>query len=130
MAKKKPGVMLYFRWRSSLRLLNHQQLGQLFAAILDYGETGQQLQSDDPFLLFAWNAILPDMDHDTLRYEQIVEKRRQAAGKRWEQAAPASTPPPAREEKVRDFPRTAPRTAVGQGRMAAYNDPGIIERYL
>ncbi len=128
MAKKKPGVMLYFRWRNSLRLLNHQQLGQLFAAILDYGETGQQLQSDDPFLLFAWNAILPDMDHDTLRYEQIVEKRRQAAGKRWEQAVP--TPPPVREEKVRDFPRTTPRTAAGKGPMAAYSDPNIIDRYM
>ena len=128
MAKKKPGVMLYFRWRNSLRLLNHQQLGQLFAAILDYGETGQQLQSDDPFLLFAWNAILPDMDHDTQRYEQIVEKRRQAAGKRWEQAVP--TPPLVREEKVRDFPRTTPRTAVGQGPMAAYSNPAIIDRYM
>ena len=129
MAKKKPGVMLYFRWRNSLRLLNHQQLGQLFAAILDYGETGQQLQSDDPFLLFAWNAILPDMDHDTQRYEQIVEKRRQAAGKRWEQAAPPPSPA-VREEKVRDFPRTTPRTAVGQGPMAAYSNPAIIDRYM
>ena len=128
MAKKKPGVMLYFRWRNSLRLLNHQQLGQLFAAILDYGETGQQLQSDDPFLLFAWNAILPDMDRDTLRYEQIVEKRRQAAGKRWEQAVP--TPPPVREEKIRDFPRTTPRTAVGQSHIAAHSDPNILNRYM
>ena len=129
MAKKKPGVMLYFRWRNSLRLLNHQQLGQLFAAILDYGETGQQLQSDDPFLLFAWNAILPDMDQDTLRYEQIVEKRRQAAGKRWEQTTPPPSPA-VREEQVRDFPRTAPRTAVGQSHMAAHSNPSIIDRYM
>lgn len=127
MAKKKPGVMLYFRWRNSLRLLNHQQLGQLFAAILDYGETGQQLQSDDPFLLFAWNAILPDMDNDTRRYEEVVEKRRQAANRRWEQTTPT---PPAREERVRDFPRTASRAAVGQNRTAAHSEPELLNRYF
>ena len=38
--KKQPGVILYFDVRPSLKRLNASEKGQLFEAILDYGEHG------------------------------------------------------------------------------------------
>lgn len=84
MTKKRPGMMLYFRWRNALKLLSHEQQGKLFSAILAYGETGEAPRFDDRYLVFAWSIIQPEIDEDRCRYEARVQSGRAAVSKRWD----------------------------------------------
>jgi len=80
--KKKPGVMIYFELRGMLKLLPDAEKGQLFEAILEYGETGQ-LPELSPTLRVAWPLIQMRLDADTNRYTHVGMKRRYAAYVRW-----------------------------------------------
>jgi len=80
---KQPGVMLYFEIRPCLERLSMDQQGQLFRAILDYGEWG--VEPDFQYMLgIAWDFIKPRLDRDREHYEEVCEKRRQAILSRWE----------------------------------------------
>ena len=79
---KQPGVMLYFDIRPCLARLTMDEQGQLFRAILDYGEKG--IEPDFRYGLgIAWDFIKPRLERDRERYEEISEKRRRAARQRW-----------------------------------------------
>lgn len=80
--KKKPGVMVYFELRGMLKLLSDSEKGQLFEAILEYGETGCVGDLSDT-LRVAWPLIKMRLDMDNNRYELMVMKRRYAAYTRW-----------------------------------------------
>ena len=80
--KKKPGVMVYFELRGMLRLLPDAEKGQLFEAILAYGETGE-VPELSPTLTVAWPLIQRRLDTDASRYTQVGLKRRYAAYVRW-----------------------------------------------
>lgn len=80
--KKKPGVMVYFELRRMLTLLSDAEKGQLFEAILEYGETGLVGELSDN-LRIAWPLIQMRLDMDSSRYELMVIKRRYAAYSRW-----------------------------------------------
>ncbi len=79
---KQPGVMLYFDIRPCLARLTMDQQGQLFNAILDYGEEGIE-PNFDYMLGIAWDFIKPRLELDRKRYEEVCEKRRRAARQRW-----------------------------------------------
>ena len=80
--KKKPGVMVYFELRGMLKLLSDAEKGQLFEAILEYGDTGETGELS-PTLKVAWPLIQMRLDIDNSRYDLIVMKRRYAAYSRW-----------------------------------------------
>lgn len=76
----KPGVMLYFDLRPCLKRLTQEQKGQLFEAILEYGEFGAVPNFDDDIgLAVAWDLIRPMIDRDNERYEQAIIQRKHAA---------------------------------------------------
>lgn len=83
MAKKQPGCMLYFDLRPSLKRLSIEEKGQLFEAILDFGEYGV-IPELDGVLAIAWDFIQPRLEKDRDRYVEICEKRRDAVNTRWE----------------------------------------------
>jgi len=79
---KQPGVMLYFEIRPCLERLSMDQQGQLFRAILDYGEWG--VEPDFQYMLgIAWDFIKPRLDRDKEHYEERVRQCEEAARKRW-----------------------------------------------
>ena len=78
MDKKQPGVMLYFDIRPSLKRLTTQEKGELFEAILDYGEFGVVPELDG-LLGIAWDFIQPRLDRDRERYGARVIQRKYAA---------------------------------------------------
>lgn len=84
MARKKPGVMLYFEIRPSLKRLSDEEKGRLFEAILDYGENGT-VPDFDGGLGIAWDFIQPRIDADSQRYQKVSQARSAAAAARWEQ---------------------------------------------
>ena len=74
MAKKRPGVMLYFDWLPALQSLTCEEQGQLLMAVLTYAQTGQIPNFHDRTMIFAWAAIQPHIDADEQRYAEVVEK--------------------------------------------------------
>jgi len=81
--KKQPGVMLYFEIRPCLRRATCDQQGQLFNAILNYGEY-DIVPDFDGALGIAWDFIQPRLDRDRERYQQISQKRREIMLARWD----------------------------------------------
>lgn len=86
--KKQPGVMLYFEIRPCLARLTMDEQGQLFNAILDYGEEGIE-PNFDYMLGIAWDFIKPRLDRDRDRYEERVRQCEEAARRRWEKQSDA-----------------------------------------
>ena len=83
MEKRQPGVMLYFDIRPCLTRLTMDEQGQLFRAILDYGEDGTE-PNFDYMLGIAWDFIKPRLERDKERYREISQKRAEAAQARWD----------------------------------------------
>ena len=73
----KPGVMFYFDIRPCIKRLTTEEKGQLFEAILDYGEFGSFPNFDDR-LGIAWDFIQPKLDRDTELYGHKVTQRQYA----------------------------------------------------
>ena len=74
---KQPGVMLYFEIRPCLERLTMDEQGQLFRAILDYGEDG--IEPNFQYMLgIAWDFIKPRLERDRERYDEKVQKNRYA----------------------------------------------------
>lgn len=74
---KKPGVMLYFETRPCLARLSCEEKGQLFEAILAYGEDGEAPAFDDR-LEIAWSFIRQRIDADNEKYQAKCERAREA----------------------------------------------------
>ena len=81
---KQPGVMLYFDLLPSLERFTLEEQGLLFRAILEYGKLGLTPHFHGA-LAVAWDFIQPRLDRDWARYEEVSEKRSQAAQLRWGQ---------------------------------------------
>lgn len=79
MAKEqgRPGVMIYFEVRESLKFLSLEEKGKLFDAVLEYGELGV-IPEFDGMLGMAWAFMKPKLDADAERYEDTVQKRKYA----------------------------------------------------
>lgn len=125
-----PGVMLYYRWNQALQLLTDAQRGQILSAILTYGTTGTVPDFDEPITAFAWQVIQPQMDADRERYAQIVEKRREAANRRWNPEKPSASPPHAGQASAnQSHTSAAPRRTSGLTTEAENTMAAQIERY-
>lgn len=74
---KRPGVMLYFDIRPSLKRLTTEEKGQLFEAILEYAEF-EKIPKFDGCLGVAWDFIQPRIDKDRDNYRETVYKKQYA----------------------------------------------------
>lgn len=74
---KKPGVMLYFELRPCLTHLSREEKGQLFEAILAYGEDGVLPEFNDR-LEIAWSFVRLRIDADNEKYRAKCERAKEA----------------------------------------------------
>jgi len=74
----KPGVMFYFEVRPCLNRLTREEKGDLFEAILDYGQYGVLPELDGPTGV-AWDFLQPKLDRDNDRYGRVSLKKAYAA---------------------------------------------------
>lgn len=74
----KPGSILYHDNIPALKHLSNEELGQLFMAILKYGQDGT-LPQFDGMLAMAWSFVKPKLDRDEERYQQSVARSSYAA---------------------------------------------------
>ncbi len=128
---KQPGVMLYFDIRPSLRRLTNEEKGQLFEAILDYGQYGVAPELEGG-LGIAWDFIQPRLDRDRERYEEKVAKCVQSARRRWEKrdGADGCERMPTAEIKTKINTKSAPASASAprRGGPAAERDFEALRR--
>lgn len=87
MTKNAPGVLLYFDLRPALDLLTYEEKGEIFDAILAYGEDGTVPTFDSDVLNMLWSFVAQRIDADRANYLAKCEKNRQRALKRWNAAA-------------------------------------------
>lgn len=83
---KQPGVLLYFDIRPCLKRLSKEEKGELFEAILEYGEFGT-VPDFNGCLGIAWDFIQPKIDRDKEKYLDTVDKRKYASYVRDERKA-------------------------------------------
>lgn len=80
--KEKPGVMVYFDMLPVIAQLSNADKGKLFQAILEYAQLG--VVPELPAKLRpVWPMLTTRMDHDDIRYQRTVAKRKYAAYARW-----------------------------------------------
>lgn len=87
MAKRK-GFMMYFEWVDMLRELDAESFKHLVVDMRIYADTGrgpEYAKEEEKLLRMAWALLQNRMDADADRYADIVQKRKEAADKRWEQ---------------------------------------------
>lgn len=71
MAKKRPGIIVYFDMYEALKQLSYEQLGRLFLAMMEYGDKGTIPDfGDDCFLRFAWEIARMRIDVDGMSYQE------------------------------------------------------------
>lgn len=73
----KPGVMFYFDTGPCLARLSDAEAGQLFRAILAYGENGT-VPTFEGMLGVAWDFIRPRIDRDSQQYSNKAQKSKYA----------------------------------------------------
>lgn len=74
---KKPGVMIYFEVRACLSQMSTEEKGQLFEAILAYGEDGV-LPDFTGGLQIAWSFIQQRIDTDNEKYLAKCQRAKEA----------------------------------------------------
>ena len=80
MAKKPPGVMLYFDMAPAVEKMDTAQKAALLDAILRYGEFGEEPNFyKDPRLDVTWSFIKRRIDADSDNYAAKCEKNRHNA---------------------------------------------------
>ena len=87
MAKRK-GFVVYFEWVDMMRELDGETFKRLILDMRSYADTGrapEYLKEEEKLLRMAWALLQNRMDADADRYADIVQKRKEAADKRWEQ---------------------------------------------
>ena len=71
--KNKPGVMVYFEMRPVLDALTDEEAGQLFRAILEYGETLCEPHIPDR-IVPLWPLLRSRIFFDDQRYRNMCEQ--------------------------------------------------------
>jgi len=77
-----PGVMIYFETAKAIKGLDYESKGRLFEAIMEYAEDGV-IPAFDGVLSAVWPFIADKIDRDTMRYTDVVTKRKRAQYVRW-----------------------------------------------
>lgn len=71
MAKKRPGIIIYFDMLPALDQLSDEQLGKVHRASLHYAANGTIPDfNDEPFLKFVWELKKARIDADGISYQE------------------------------------------------------------
>ena len=88
--------ILYTDINEVVQVLNREQKGDLFQAILDYAENGREVEIKDPTVKVLFVMIKQSIDRNAEKWEKELEKRREAGHKgaliRWQKEKPQEKP--------------------------------------
>ena len=69
MAEQQAGVVVFYDIEPALEMLNAEQRGHLFTAIVEYGHYGTLPTFDDQLVQMAWSFVRPSIDRANKKYE-------------------------------------------------------------
>ena len=122
-----PGVMLYRHFYTALSALDHETVGRLTMALMEYAFFGAEPQLP-PALSVAWTFLKNYADRDANNYRHKVTQRRTAAEKRWQEGAGKKTKKPVPDPAPNPAPATEDTEPV-YGGLRPYRDENGIIRY-
>lgn len=79
---KSAGILIFKKNKEVFDNLTDEQAGQLIKAIFDYDATGE-LPNLDGLLKVVFLQIRHELDDQSQRYDEICQKRKEAANARW-----------------------------------------------
>lgn len=74
----RPGIMIYFDILGPIKMLSDEDKGRLLVAMLEYGKDGIVPELEGP-LGIVWSFVLPMIDKDGQRYDEMKLQREYAA---------------------------------------------------
>ena len=85
----KKSFILYTEINTQLQLLNDEEAGMVFKAIVTYNLTGEKPMSDNKAVNVVLAGVFAQMKRDRRKYQQICAQRslagRKGSEKRWHQ---------------------------------------------
>ena len=66
----------------SLESLSNEEIGQMIRLVIKWNK-GEIVEPQSSLEKFVWATMLPKLERDKDRYEEVSEKRRDAVNKRW-----------------------------------------------
>ena len=99
---KKDGIesfIFYAAYAEKFTELTDEQFGKLVRHMCEYRKTGEAPEIKDGLVRLAFNVVKYDIDHNSEKYEETCEKRRQAIQERWGKKEAAQTTQTAQAEE-------------------------------
>ena len=81
---KRPGIMFYFDILSQFEELSVDEIGEIFLAMLKYGDTGELPEFQDRALRIVWADMQKYVDRDKIAYDKYIEQKQHAVYSREE----------------------------------------------
>ena len=74
----RPGIMFYFTILDDLVDCSDEEIGKLFKAMMQYGQTGDITEFEDRSLRILWRTMMRYVDRDQERYDDIILQKKYA----------------------------------------------------
>lgn len=82
----KNSMIFYYDWLNLFDELSNAEVGELVLAAVRYDQLGEDTPFEDRGLRVAFKALKNSIDISNDKYQEICEKRRLAAERRWKEA--------------------------------------------
>lgn len=77
----KNSFIMFVDYKEKFKKLSDEQMGKLIRAVFEYEDSGVEPDMDDLIVSMAFDVIKVDLDKNHAKYEEIVEKRKEAGRK-------------------------------------------------
>lgn len=77
----KNSLILYHDYAEKFKSLSDEQFGKLIRCMIAYDASGEISALDDALVEMAFNVVRLDLERNGMKYEEIIEKRREAGRK-------------------------------------------------
>ncbi len=81
----KKSMLIHHDFIHTFRLLTYEELGRLIMAAMEFDVDGTVTEFDDRMMNATYFRLTECLKRNAERYEEITQKRTEAAKKRWEQ---------------------------------------------
>ena len=99
-----------YDWREALKAYPAKVRLEVYETLIDYAHTGEEPENLSPLANLAFLLIKREIDFNSERYNAIIEKRREAANRRWKKGVKRQERPQSVAEAEPQEPEAEPAT--------------------
>lgn len=78
---ERPGIMFYFSILDDLEDFSTEEIGELFVAMMKYGQTGEITEFDDRGMRSIWRSMMKYVDQDQKTFDKKILQKQFAGWK-------------------------------------------------